>query len=128
MKSFFWALGYEKDVTKTINEHFHSKTPVDELINNTFLDLFRKYIVVGGMPKAVEQFVLTKNYGIVHEEQEKIYKSYLADITQYSEIPEKELIRKCYLSLPKQLAKRKTKSSNIPQWKKGAEAVNIFQY
>lgn len=108
-EEFLWALGYEKDVTKTINEHFHSKTPVDELINNTFLDLFRKYIVVGGMPKAVEQFVLTKNYGIVHEEQEKIYKSYLADITQYSEIPEKELIRKCYLSLPKQLAKENKK-------------------
>lgn len=108
-EEFLWAQGYEKDVTKTIYDHFHTKTPVDDLINNTFLDLFRKYIVVGGMPKVVEQFVLTKNYGIVHEEQDKIYKSYLDDITQYSEIPEKELIRKCYLSLPKQLAKENKK-------------------
>lgn len=108
-EEFLWALGYDKNATKTINEHFNNKTQVDDFINNTFLDLYRKYIVVGGMPKVVEQFVLTKNYGVVHEEQEKIYKSYLADITQYSEIAEKELIKKCYLSLPKQLAKKNKK-------------------
>jgi predicted AAA+ superfamily ATPase len=73
------------------------------------MEYLREYMVVGGMPAVVNQFVATKNFGIVHQEQEKIVSAYLNDIAKYADTTDRAKARSCFLSIPRQLAKDNTK-------------------
>jgi hypothetical protein len=66
-------------------------------------------MVVGGMPDVVNVFLDTNNYNEVQLAQEKIINSYHEDMIKYAPTAEKPKVRKCYDSIPKQLAKENKK-------------------
>lgn len=82
-EEFCMANNVSDAVTKRLHASFDNKTPVDELINNKMLELFHLYLVVGGMPAAVDEYIKTKNLSIVGRIQSGIVRQYKQDIAKY---------------------------------------------
>ncbi|MBR2199402.1 MAG: AAA family ATPase [Bacteroidales bacterium] len=108
-EEFLWAAGFAVDVVESLKEHFVNHTKIDESVHAKMMEYLREYMVVGGMPEVVNKFIETHNYGIVHDEQQKILSAYLNDIAKYAEAADRTKARSCFLSMPRQLAKENTK-------------------
>ncbi|MDR2266807.1 MAG: ATP-binding protein [Christensenellaceae bacterium] len=104
-EEFLWAKGMLPDRIQTVKEYFDKREQVPEQINNRMLEHMREYMVVGGMPAAVNAFIETSNFAIVHKAQVEILQGYTADIAKYAPTTERIKSRDCYLSIPEQLAK-----------------------
>ena len=83
IEEFFQAVGVSDDVFSHLKASFQNSTPVDEVIHNKMLTLFRLYLIVGGMPAAVQKYVDTNNIQLVLEEQRAILDLYRLDIAKY---------------------------------------------
>jgi predicted AAA+ superfamily ATPase len=108
-EEFLWAAGLSADVIESLRNHFVNRTKIDNSIHAKMMEYLREYMVVGGMPEVVNRFVATHNYGIVHDEQQKILSAYLNDIAKYAAPADRTKARSCFLSIPRQLAKGNTK-------------------
>ena len=108
-EEFLWASGYDDVRIGYVKEYFDNKAIIPSSINDVFTEKLREYAIVGGMPSVVNVFIETNNFGMVHEEQQRIISSYLADITKYAPSTEKPKVRNCFLSIPAQLAKENKK-------------------
>lgn len=108
-EEFLWAIGFNENSISYIKEHFENHEKIENGINDEMFRKLREYIVVGGMPDVVNTFIETNNFGDVQKTQDKILFDYNDDIIKYAENVEKPKIRKCYNSIPKQLAKENKK-------------------
>ncbi len=108
-EEFLWAIGVNDMAISYVKEFFDKKEKVPYDINEKMLEYLREYIVVGGMPDVVNTFIKTNNYNEVQNAQEKIIRSYYEDMIKYAPVAEKPKVRKCYDSIPKQLAKENKK-------------------
>lgn len=105
-EEFLWANKIKQETIDDVKNYYLSKKPVPSAMHNKLLELFREYIVVGGMPQVVQNFVIHRNFGNVIKIQRNIIEDYKKDITQYAEGNDKAKIRDCFLSIPNQLAKK----------------------
>ena len=108
-EEFLWAYGYGSDTVGYLKSFFDSKEKLPTEINQRFESILREYLVVGGMPEVVADFVEHKDFGRVQEIQNKILASYADDISQHAKGAEKVKVRSCYDSIPRQLAKENKK-------------------
>jgi predicted AAA+ superfamily ATPase len=104
-EEFLLANKVKPQVIDDLRVHFETKKPVPEAIHTHLLELFREYMVVGGMPAAVNEFVQTHHFGNVLKIQKDIIADYLYDIAKYAEGTEKVKARECFLSIPNQLSR-----------------------
>lgn len=104
-EEFLWANGVRESSVEDIREYFLCRKAVPEAMHQKMLELFREYIVVGGMPRVVQEFVTTHNFAKVYRLQKGILNDYVDDIAKYAEGAEKTKARACFLSIPKHLAK-----------------------
>ena len=74
-------------------------------MHDRMMELFREYIVTGGMPRVVQEFTDTGDFNSVLKMQRDIISDYASDIAKYAEGAEKVKVRACFFSVPKQLAK-----------------------
>ena len=107
-EEFLWAVG-EEILCDEIKAHFESLEPMPEVLHNKAIDFYRCYLITGGMPAAVNEFVATKKLIGVSDIQNKILNDYLADMAKYASNSESVRIRACYNSIPAQLAKENKK-------------------
>ena len=107
-EEFLWAEGYENSILY-LKEFFDKKEKVPSVLNDKFETLFREYMVVGGMPEVVSDYVENHDFTRVSAIQEKILENYRFDIAKHAKGAEKIKVRKCYDAIPKQLAKELTK-------------------
>jgi len=105
-EEFLWANKIKPETIDSIKEYYLEKKPVPPAMHSKLMELFREYIVVGGMPRVVQNFVISHNFGSVIKIQRDIINDYKKDITQYAEGNDKAKIRDCFLSIPNQLAKK----------------------
>ena len=99
---FFEAIGIGTDVMAHLRECFEKKQPVDNFIHNRMLEAVQLYLIVGGMPAAVQKYLDTNNLRKVFEEQRGIIRTYKRDITQYD--PSRKLqIEEIYDLIPSEL-------------------------
>jgi len=84
-EEFALANGVQKNTISHLKECFDKKAPVSEAIHQTMKDLFRYFVIVGGMPAAVQRFVDTRDIGEVLKIQTDILAMYRQDITKYSQ-------------------------------------------
>ncbi len=105
-EEFLWALGRE-NFADSIREHYASNEPLN--IHAEALDLYNKYLIVGGMPAAVKEFVATDSFVAVADIQNRILNEYIADMAKYADASTSVKIRACYESIPAQLAKENRK-------------------
>ncbi len=114
-EEFLWAYGYTDETISYLKTFYDKKEKIPDEINKKFESLLREYLVVGGMPEVVANFAEYKDFSKVQEIQEKILSSYADDISQHAKGSEKVKVRKCYDSIPRQLAKeyKKFKYSEV---------------
>jgi len=104
-EEYLWAHGIKEDMISDLRDTFYKRSAVLPAIHDRMLELFREYIVVGGMPRVVQEFVKNKNFSQVLRLQRQIIDDYLDDIVKYAEGAEKTKARACFLSVPSQLSK-----------------------
>ena len=104
-EEFLWAKDISPQSISDIKEYFERKEKVPRAMHERMMELLKEYIVVGGMPRVVQEFVDTNNFNSVLKLQRDIISDYAKDIAKYAEGSEKVKARSCFYSIPKQLAK-----------------------
>ena len=104
-EEFLWANGIEEQSILDVKEFFDKKEVVPQAMHERMMDLFKEYIVVGGMPRVVNDFVKNHNFANVLKIQKAIISDYEDDIAKYADGSEKAKARACFLSIPKHLSK-----------------------
>lgn len=84
LEEFLWAMNAD-NVMKYIKLQYASQKPMGDDMHRKAMSLFRQYLVVGGMPKAVETYVQTKDFTLVDRVKRTIISLYRNDIQKYAE-------------------------------------------
>ena len=108
LEEFMLALG-EDALVREIRRCFETDTPMPSALHEAAMGLYRQYLVVGGMPECVTQFVQTHDYVLVRHIQDTILASYLNDMSKYNNLNEIKKTRLCYDSITVQLSKKNTR-------------------
>ena len=108
MEEFMLALG-EDDLVEQIKNCFQTDTPLPSALHDAAMQLYRQYLVVGGMPECVMQFAETKDYILVRHIQDTILASYLNDMGKYNTPNKTKKIMLVYDSISVQLSKKNTR-------------------
>lgn len=108
MEEFLLACG-ENDLVERIRDSFKKDTPLPAALHDAAMERYRQYLVVGGMPECVRQFVETKDYILVRHTQEMILASYLNDMSKYNTPREIDKTRLTYDNITVQLSKKNTR-------------------
>ena len=85
-EEFILALGVNSDIIDRLRHHWETKTAVDGFIHNRIMELFRLYLIVGGMPAAVAKYIDSNNLQSVMTVQRDIINLYKRDIAQYDPV------------------------------------------
>lgn len=100
-EEYLWSKGVGNKAIDYIKDCFNKIIPVDESINKQFLDYFREYVLIGGLPEVVESFKENKNLKLVNNIQSQIINNYLNDITTYVQDKKEKLrINDIYKAIP----------------------------
>lgn len=113
-EEFLYANGMNEIVITSMQKKFERLEALDESMHNKMMDLFRKFLLVGGMPDAVNSYLAEKNIQSVREIQSEIHDYYGTDASKY-ETEKKLKIRRIYDMIP----------SNMENKKKRVVAQNI---
>ncbi|NLN81069.1 MAG: ATP-binding protein [Clostridiales bacterium] len=105
-EEFLYANGMNEIVISSMRKKYERLESLDESTHNKMMDLFRKYLLVGGMPDAVNTYLADKNIASVREIQNEIHEFYAADASKYDE--ERKLkIRRIYDLIPSNMENKK---------------------
>lgn len=108
MEEFMTAL-HEDALVEQIKKCFQTDTPLPSSLHDAAMQLYRQYLVVGGMPECVMQFAETKDYILVRHTQDTILASYLNDMSKYNNLNEIKKTRLAYDNITVQLSKKNTR-------------------
>lgn len=112
-EEYLYAKGVSEDLLSYIKNCFLKKEKVSESINSSFMNYFKEYLCVGGMPDVVDLFLKTNDLNQVYDLQRNILEQYKDDFGKHLNENEEEIINKIelkrimevYNSIPNQLAK-----------------------
>ena len=119
-EEFLWAIGQE-DLMDYIRDCFASHKPIGPLHRKT-MELFRQYMIVGGMPQAVKTYVEEMDFDKVDRIKRNILNIYRADISKYAAGHEQK-VTQIFDTIPSQL-QRHEKKFRIGELEKGARTRN----
>lgn len=129
-EEFLWANGIEDSLIALLKQCLEEERPVPEALHQRMRDLLLQYVVVGGMPHIVDQFIKEKNVAFVREEQKLLIRSFEDDMVKYAQGADKSRIRECFESIPKQLARdnKKFQFSLIKKTARSNQYVGSLQW
>jgi predicted AAA+ superfamily ATPase len=105
-EEFLYANGMNEIVISSMRKKFERLEALDEAMHNKMMDLFRKYLLVGGLPDAINAYLETKNIQDVRHIQAEIRDYYATDASKYDN--EKKLkIRRIYDLIPSNMENKK---------------------
>lgn len=105
-EEFIIANGFGNYAIEAIRNKFLANEPLDEGLHNRLMSLFKNYLLVGGMPQAVNTFIATNNIMKVREVHTNIHELYGIDATKYDK--ENRLkIQRIYSLIPSFLENKK---------------------
>lgn len=111
-EEFLWALNVDENIIFSLKKLFDDKdckSKVPFAVHEKMNSLLRQYLVLGGMPEVVQNFVDNKDYRSADTIQRRLYKDYLYDIARYAKPDIKIKAERCYKSIPLQLTKENHK-------------------
>lgn len=130
-EEFLYANGMNDFVVSSMRKKFENLEALDEQMHKKIMDMFCKFLLVGGLPDAVNAYLETKNIQAVRDIQAEIHSYYAADASKYDE--ERKLkIRRIYELIPSNMENKKKRiiAQNIEN-KKGktfADYADEFEY
>lgn len=106
-EEFLWAMDNEM-LMPVIRDCFEKKKPLGQMLHRKAMDYFRQYMIVGGMPQAVEKYIQTREFEAVDITKRNILTLYREDIMKHSDGNEFE-IEAIFDEIPAQLSKHEKK-------------------
>ena len=105
-EEFLYANGFNEYAIKTIRDRYLKRECLDDATHNKVLSLFKRYLIVGGLPDVVNTYIADNNIAKVRAIQEEIYRYYAADASKY-DVEKKLKIRRIYEMIPSSLENKK---------------------
>lgn len=101
----------EKMLLQEIKEHYISMEKMPDILHTKALELYKIYLIVGGMPASITEFISNDKdiFKFEGEEKNDILTSYIADMAKYTTSVEALKVRNIYEKLPEQLARETSK-------------------
>lgn len=138
-EEFLWAHGYKETQIEDIYHYLKNTQPLPNLTFNILSECFKDYLVIGGMPAIVKNFIEQKNFSGCLELQRMLLNDYEEDIIKYASGLDKAKILNIYRSIPLFLGKdnkkfkiskvrknaRNRDYTGISDWLKDSGIVNI---
>lgn len=125
-EEFLWGIGFSEDMIGNLYSFLASKSAIPEAIHSQLMNYYRRYIVIGGMPEAVQKYIDTKDFREVDRVQRSLLQGYLFDIAHYATAEEKVKAEKCYLSLGKQLLDKENHKFQYKEVEHGGRAQKYY--
>ncbi len=130
-EEFLYANGLNEFAINALRSKFEKLESLDEAMHAKIMDLFRKYLLVGGLPDAVNRYLADKNIMSVREVQKEIHEYYAADASKYDEA-RKLKIRRVFDLIPSYMENKKkrviAKSIENKRGKTFADYQDEFEY
>lgn len=105
-EEFLYANGMNRFAIDVLRKKFEQRESLDEAMHEKMMDLFRKYLLVGGLPDVVNVYLAEKNIVAVRELQAELHEYYAADASKY-DAERKLKIRRIYDMIPSNLENKK---------------------
>ncbi len=105
-EEFLWAIGCGKEAIAAMRQSFFAKESLNDSMHNFMLRQFKIYLLVGGMPEAINKFLENRNMAQVRGIQRDIHALYKIDASQYDD-ERKLVIRKIYDLIPSNMENKK---------------------
>lgn len=117
----------------TMRESFMKHEGLSDVMHRKMIDLFKKYLIVGGLPKAVKSFVENMNIVEIRSVQNEVHDLYEVDCLKYEEEYNRKLkIRRIYEMIPSTLENKKKrvviKNIENKNWKRTENYLEEFDY
>lgn len=116
-EEFLWAAGNET-MMALIQNCFENKKPMGQALHRKAMDLFRQYLIVGGMPQAVEEYISSHDFDRVDQVKRRILNLYRDDIRKHARGYEMK-VEAIYDELPSRL-KNQNRHFKLSSLKAGA--------
>lgn len=110
-EEFLWAIGIKEKLISQVRKNFETKTPIDEYILSQINKQFRMFLIVGGMPRIVDEYVKSGSLRKVMSLQKSMIENYKMDAIKYAETNIRQKVLNTFASIPAQLAKKNKKFS-----------------
>ena len=104
-EEFLWAKGYSEEFIDGLYAQMIELKPLSALQMDTLMELFRDYVIIGGMPEVVATYIRNKNFSGTLTIQRQLLKDYEEDITKYVEGLDKAKVKAVYNHISTFLAK-----------------------
>ena len=105
-EEFLWANGFTEEAVSVLEQKFLQRESLDESMHGRMMDLFKKYLLVGGLPDAVNEYLSSRNIVAVRDIHEAIHTLYGIDASQYDE-EHKLKITRIYNMIPSLMGNKK---------------------
>ena len=132
-EEFLYANGVGEVAVEAMRESFDKQKALSEAMHNKIMDLFKKYLLVGGLPKAVETFVESRNVVEFRSIQREAHELYGVDASKYEAEHNKRLkIRRIFDMIPSNLENKKKRvvitDIEDKKWKRSNDYLDEFDY
>lgn len=104
-EEFLWAKGYSDDFIEELYVHMLNVEPFSAMQMDVLMELFRDYVIVGGMPEVVDTYIKNKSFSGTLGIQKQLLSDYEEDITKYVEGLDKAKVKAVYNHISTFLAK-----------------------
>lgn len=126
-EEFLWAKGISEDMIETLRGYLKDKKAVPESINSKMMQYFREYISIGGMPDAIDKYLINGgDFKVADHIQKNILEDYRHDIAHYATAEEKIKAEKCYFSLARQLLDKENHKFQYKEVENGGRAQKYY--
>lgn len=123
-EEFLWAMD-EEPMAASIRDHFVTGEPY--ILHERALDLFRRFLVVGGMPRVVREYVETGLFDRVADRQREIDETYVADMTDPDNGINGAAARRIWDSITRQLLRSSTKKFRFGDVERGGRREKLLE-
>ena len=130
-EEFLWATGVGKDWIDGLRSRFEREDALDENTHNVLMKRFKYYLLVGGMPEAINNYLKDRNMARVRQTHKDIHDLYRIDASQYDQ-EHRLIIRKIFDLIPSNLENKKKrivyKDIEGVKGKQFSDYANEFEY
>ena len=124
-EEFLYANGINETFITSLKNCFETRKSLEEPVHNKMMELLKKYLISGGMPDAVNEFIESQNVQKVREIQTEIHNYYATDASKY-DTERKLKIRKIYDLIPSNM--EKTKKRIVAKDIEGKKGKDFLDY
>lgn len=112
-EEFLWAVGIKENLISEVRKCFENKKQIDEYILTQLNKQFKMFLIIGGMPRIVDEYIKEKSLGKVMSLQKSMIEDYKLDVVKYAETNIRQKVLNTFDSIPAQLARKNKKFSYV---------------